>query len=90
MYLNYSPKRGLGDLGLTPRDVESKLDSAFQLAQAWDCVLLLDEADIFLAARTTTDLERNALVSGQPYICPTLPVQPTNWHPSFPPGSRVL
>lgn len=58
----------LGDLGLTPRDVESKLDSAFQLAQAWDCVLLLDEADIFLAARTTTDLERNALVSGQPSL----------------------
>lgn len=53
-----------GDLGLTPRDVESKLESNFRLAEAWDCVLLLDEADIFLAQRNNTDLERNALVSG--------------------------
>ena len=53
-----------GDLGLTSREVESKLESFFQLAQAWDCVLLLDEADIFLAQRNNSDLERNALVSG--------------------------
>lgn len=37
----------------------------FELAQAWDCVLLLDEADVFLAQRTSSDLERNALVSGK-------------------------
>ena len=53
-----------GDLGLTPREVQSKLEPHFQLAQAWDCVLLLDEADIFLAQRSNSDLERNALVSG--------------------------
>ncbi|KAI9810741.1 MAG: hypothetical protein M1827_006079 [Pycnora praestabilis] len=57
-----------GDLGLTASDVENKLESSFQLAQAWNCVLLLDEADIFLAARTNSDLERNALVSGKPLI----------------------
>ncbi|KAF5641648.1 aaa family atpase [Fusarium sp. NRRL 52700] len=52
-----------GDLGLTPGDVEKKLQQIFRLAQAWDCVMLLDEADIFLAQRTPTDMERNALVS---------------------------
>ncbi|KAH6641218.1 hypothetical protein F5144DRAFT_642131 [Chaetomium tenue] len=52
-----------GDLGLTPAEVESGLQDIFRLAQAWDCVMLLDEADIFLAQRTPTDIERNALVS---------------------------
>ncbi|KAL0253483.1 hypothetical protein SLS55_010462 [Diplodia seriata] len=53
------------------RDVEVKLQYSFQLAQAWDCVLLLDEADIFLAERTGDDISRNALVSGKqhsPYL----------------------
>jgi DNA polymerase III delta prime subunit len=52
-----------GDLGTKPQEVESKLERIFQLAQAWDCVLLLDEADVFLSQRTQTDLKRNALVS---------------------------
>lgn len=52
-----------GDLGLKPKEVEATLQTAFQLAQAWDCVMLLDEADIFLAQRTNADIERNALVS---------------------------
>ena len=52
-----------GDLGLKPKEVESTLYTAFQLAQAWDGVMLLDEADIFLAQRTNQDVERNALVS---------------------------
>lgn len=34
------------------------------MAQAWDCVLLLDEADVFLAERSRDNVERNALVSG--------------------------
>ncbi|OJD32654.1 aaa family atpase [Diplodia corticola] len=52
-----------GDLGLSPGEVESKLQEIFRLAQAWNCILLLDEADIFLAQRTVTDMQRNALVS---------------------------
>ena len=52
-----------GDLGLTPKAVEAELEQKFHLAQLWDCVLLLDEADVFLARRTQQDLERNALVS---------------------------
>ncbi|KAH9907824.1 hypothetical protein F4778DRAFT_719249 [Xylariomycetidae sp. FL2044] len=54
---------GCGDLGLTPSDVEASLNNVFRLAHVWDCVLLLDEADVFLSQRTRTDLKRNALVS---------------------------
>ncbi|KAK1624637.1 hypothetical protein BDP81DRAFT_329399 [Colletotrichum phormii] len=52
-----------GDLGMTPTEVESNLQAAFQMAQAWECVLLLDEADVFLAERSQDNIERNALVS---------------------------
>ncbi|KAH6854718.1 hypothetical protein B0I37DRAFT_38322 [Chaetomium sp. MPI-CAGE-AT-0009] len=52
-----------GDLGTSPREVETKLQEAFQLAQIWNCVLLLDEADVFLAQRSEDDIQRNALVS---------------------------
>ncbi|RSL50988.1 hypothetical protein CEP54_011652 [Fusarium duplospermum] len=52
-----------GDLGLTPREVEESLTEIFRLAHLWHCVLLLDEADVFLAQRSRFDLTRNALVS---------------------------
>ncbi|UNI22167.1 hypothetical protein JDV02_008081 [Purpureocillium takamizusanense] len=52
-----------GDLGFTPKEVEGELKEIFRLAHLWDCVLLLDEADIFLARRDMTNLKRNALVS---------------------------
>ncbi|SCO90709.1 related to TOB3 (member of AAA-ATPase family) [Fusarium oxysporum] len=52
-----------GDLGLTPHEVESSLKNVFRLAHLWDCVLLLDEADVFLSQRSKQDMKRNALVS---------------------------
>ena len=52
-----------GDLGLTPGEVESSLKNVFRLAHLWDCVLLLDEADVFLSQRSKQDMKRNALVS---------------------------
>ncbi|KAI1390640.1 uncharacterized protein F4822DRAFT_393870 [Hypoxylon trugodes] len=52
-----------GDLGLTPSEVESSLNNVFRLAHLWDCVLLLDEADVFLSQRSKLDMKRNALVS---------------------------
>ncbi|KAF2106644.1 hypothetical protein BDV96DRAFT_328093 [Lophiotrema nucula] len=52
-----------GDLGMTPTEVESNLEFNFQLAESWGCVLLLDEADVFLAERSKGDVQRNALVS---------------------------
>ncbi|KAJ0106751.1 hypothetical protein J7T55_001275 [Diaporthe amygdali] len=52
-----------GDLGSTSKDVETALRETFRLAALWNCVLLLDEADLFLAKRDIGDLVRNSLVS---------------------------
>lgn len=54
-----------GDLGPEAAEVERSLKEIFRLAQLWDCVLLLDEADVFLPQRHPSDLQRNALVSGK-------------------------
>lgn len=52
-----------GDLGTTASEVETALEKHFSLASRWGCILLLDEADVFLAARTPQDFIRNGLVS---------------------------
>ncbi|KAF8544618.1 P-loop containing nucleoside triphosphate hydrolase protein [Trichophaea hybrida] len=52
-----------GDLGTEPRELEDNLQNCFRLAQRWQCVMLLDEADVFLARRHLSDLKRNSLVS---------------------------
>ncbi|KAI1858927.1 uncharacterized protein JN550_012285 [Neoarthrinium moseri] len=52
-----------GDIGETAMDVERNLLHNFSLAHKWGCVLLLDEADVFLAKRSKTDLRRNAVTS---------------------------
>lgn len=53
-----------GDIDTTPAEIEDKLWSHFKLAHKWGCVLLLDEADVFLAKRERGDIERNGIVSG--------------------------
>ncbi len=52
-----------GDLGESAIEVEESLERNFSLAHRWGCVLLLDEADVFLTLRNQTDLRRNAVVS---------------------------
>ncbi|KAF2827495.1 hypothetical protein CC86DRAFT_440001 [Ophiobolus disseminans] len=52
-----------GDLGVTAGVVEETLSMIFARAEAWNCVVLLDEADVFLAQRTRFELKRNAVVS---------------------------
>ncbi|KAF2178654.1 P-loop containing nucleoside triphosphate hydrolase protein [Zopfia rhizophila CBS 207.26] len=52
-----------GDIGTEPDKVEQYLQLVFELGKRWNCVLLLDEADVFLEERTLTDLQRNSLVS---------------------------
>ncbi|KAK4185103.1 hypothetical protein QBC35DRAFT_454583 [Podospora australis] len=52
-----------GDLGTTAAEVETALETYFALASRWGCILLLDEADVFLAARTPQDFIRNGMVS---------------------------
>jgi hypothetical protein len=48
-----------------PEQVEEMLTKLFNLAHWWGCVLLKDEADMFLASRSKAELSRNALVSSQ-------------------------
>lgn len=52
-----------GDIGTNPEDVEKYLESVLLVGRIWGCVVLLDEADVFLEERSQTDLQRNALVS---------------------------
>ncbi|KAF4541302.1 AAA family ATPase [Lasiodiplodia theobromae] len=52
-----------GDLGTTASEVERALETNFSLANRWDCILLLDEADVFLAERSKEDFQRNGLVA---------------------------
>ena len=54
-----------GTLGTRPKEVEAALDRALDLCKLWNAMLLLDEADIFLGARTNVDLARNELVAGK-------------------------
>ena len=52
-----------GDVGTKAEEVEKYLESVLYLGRIWGCVVLLDEADVFLEQRGLEDLERNALVS---------------------------
>ncbi|KAM0721357.1 hypothetical protein Q7P37_002281 [Cladosporium fusiforme] len=52
-----------GDIGQTAEDVQKNLEESLSLAHRWGCVMLLDEADVFLATRDKRDLKRNAIVS---------------------------
>lgn len=54
-----------GDLGTTAKDVEKSLKDILCLARLWNCIMLLDEADIFISQRDRFDFNRNALVSGK-------------------------
>ncbi|KAJ5609517.1 hypothetical protein N7528_010084 [Penicillium herquei] len=52
-----------GDLGSDSSDVESNLSDIMGLVPRWGAVLLIDEADVFMEARDSSDLKRNELVS---------------------------
>ncbi|KAK0469259.1 P-loop containing nucleoside triphosphate hydrolase protein [Desarmillaria tabescens] len=54
---------GSSELSSDSSDLEYNLRSTLSLATAWDAVLLIDEADVFLEQRSLHELERNALVS---------------------------
>ncbi|KAF7526245.1 hypothetical protein G7054_g10817 [Neopestalotiopsis clavispora] len=55
--------RGKGDLGTDPRAVDMNLEENFSLANRWNCILLIDEADVFLAQRTKEDFVQNSLIA---------------------------
>jgi hypothetical protein len=53
----------VGELGTSPEKLEQKLNEILEIAYAWNAVILLDEADIFMEKRASNDLNRNAMVS---------------------------
>lgn len=53
----------VGELGVKPKEMENKLNEILETAYAWDAIILLDEADIFMEKRAANDLVRNAMVS---------------------------
>lgn len=51
-----------GELGIDADAVDRRLQTILDITRRWGCVLLIDEADVFMAARGK-DLARDALVS---------------------------
>lgn len=51
-----------GTLGTSASQIEKNLQVIFQRAKRWDCVLLLDEADVFVVQRGD-NIEQNAIVA---------------------------
>jgi SpoVK/Ycf46/Vps4 family AAA+-type ATPase len=51
-----------GQLGVTASSVEANLTAILRRAARWDCVLLLDEADVYIRRRDN-DLQHNAIVA---------------------------
>jgi hypothetical protein len=55
----------IGDLVRDELRLEERLEAEFKRATDWDAILLLDEADVVLEARSFEDVRRNAIVSGK-------------------------
>lgn len=53
---------GVGELGTTAEELEARLRLILDIASEWNAVLLLDECDIFMEARTDSNIQRNAMV----------------------------
>ena len=50
-------------MGTNADALEKGLTKIFEIASHWKAILLLDEADVFVEERATSDILRNALVS---------------------------
>lgn len=50
------------DLGTSPDEISVNLERVLANSERWGAVTLLDEADIFLEARTSDNIQRNAIV----------------------------
>ncbi|EEQ31888.1 conserved hypothetical protein [Microsporum canis CBS 113480] len=51
------------DLGIQAAELGGNIKKVFDLALEWNAVILLDEADVFMAERNPNDIHRNELVS---------------------------
>lgn len=52
-----------GELGTRVDEVDERLEMVLEITRRWGCLLLIDEADVFLQKRDGLDLKRNSLVS---------------------------
>ncbi|KAJ4329417.1 hypothetical protein N0V84_000051 [Fusarium piperis] len=52
-----------GELGDEAGEVEENLNRVLELSTKWRAVLLVDECDVFLERRSSSDLQRNKLVA---------------------------
>ncbi len=52
----------MGELGTTAEDMECRLSDVLELCSEWNAIIVLDEADVFLEQRRTSDLVRNSMV----------------------------
>lgn len=51
------------DLGISAALLGANIKRVFEMATDWNAVILLDEADVFMAERNASDIHRNELVS---------------------------
>ena len=51
------------DLGINAATLGANIKRVFEMATEWNAVILLDEADVFMAERNPNDIHRNELVS---------------------------
>ncbi|KAI5462834.1 hypothetical protein BGZ63DRAFT_402193 [Mariannaea sp. PMI_226] len=51
------------DLGISAATLGANIKRVFSMATEWNAVILLDEADVFMAERNPNDIHRNELVS---------------------------
>ncbi len=64
-----------GELDLTDvTRMEAQLQRAFRFGWRWGAVVLIDEADVIMSKRTTTELQRNAIVAGEIAAACKMPV----------------
>lgn len=52
----------MGELGTTPEALEERLSEVLDLCVPWGALVLIDEAEMLLEARTRNDIVRNAMV----------------------------
>ncbi|KAF2663288.1 hypothetical protein BT63DRAFT_380228 [Microthyrium microscopicum] len=53
----------VGDLPMISERLESNLSSSLELATRWNALVLIDECDVFMEARSQREIVRNELVS---------------------------
>ena len=57
-----------GELGTATFEIERALKDVLEKCTMWKAVLLIDEADVFLEKRSSSDLHRNAMVSSMVFL----------------------